>query len=106
MRSLDFKKGADGYLKRPDRARACDFITDFERIGRRSLDRPEWKGRPELFNIYFVREAVPPGRPDGGCRGMNLTMGIANWSVRAAGNFSRTGVYTPGVISIHGEPDQ
>ena len=57
VRSLDFEKGGEGYLWRPDRARACDYITDFERIGRRSLQRPEWKGRLKLFNIYFVRGA-------------------------------------------------
>jgi hypothetical protein len=54
VRSLDFQKGSGGYLWRPDRARACDFVTDFERIGRQSLRRPEWKGRLKLFNAYFV----------------------------------------------------
>ena len=54
VRSMDCEKGGDGYAWRPDRARATDYVADFERIGRRSLQRPEWKGRLTLFNIYFV----------------------------------------------------
>jgi hypothetical protein len=57
VRSVDFAKGTPGYLWRPDRARACDYLADFERIGRLSLRRPEWKGRLKLFNVYFVRGA-------------------------------------------------
>ena len=57
VRSLDFEKPSTGYLWRPDRARACEYIADFERIGRRALRRPEWKGRLKLFNMYFVRGA-------------------------------------------------
>jgi hypothetical protein len=55
VRSMDLEKGMNGYLWRPDRARATDYIADFERIGRRSLRRPEWRGRLKLFNVYFVR---------------------------------------------------
>ncbi len=57
IRSLDLEKSSEGYLWRPDRARACDYVADFERIGRRALNRPEWKGRLKLFNVYFVRGA-------------------------------------------------
>ena len=57
VRSVDLERGGDGYLWRPDRARACDYIADFESIGRRSLRRPEWKGRLKLFDVYFVRGA-------------------------------------------------
>jgi hypothetical protein len=57
VRSLDFEKPSTGYLWRPNRARACEYIADFERMGRRALRRPEWKGRLKLFNKYFVRGA-------------------------------------------------
>jgi len=57
VRSVDFDSPLEGYQWRPDRARACEFIADFERIGRRGLRRPEWKGRLRLFNAYFVRGA-------------------------------------------------
>jgi hypothetical protein len=52
--SLDLDKPSSGYLWRPDRARACDYVADFERIARHALRRPEWKGRLKLFNICFV----------------------------------------------------
>jgi len=57
VRSVDFDSPLAGYHWRPDRARACEYIADFERIGRRALRRPEWKGRLKLFNAYFVRGA-------------------------------------------------
>lgn len=57
VRSVDFDSPLEGYQWRPDRARACEYIADFERIGRRALRRPEWKGRLKLFNVYFVRGA-------------------------------------------------
>ena len=57
LRSVDFDSPLEGYQWRPDRARACEYIADFERIGRQALRRPEWKGRLKLFNAYFVRGA-------------------------------------------------
>jgi hypothetical protein len=54
IHSLDLDKPSSGYLWRPDRARACEYVADFERIGRRALGRAEWKGRLKLFNICFV----------------------------------------------------
>ena len=54
IHSVDLGKPSAGYLWRPDRARACEYLADFERIGRRSLARPEWKGRLKLFNLCFV----------------------------------------------------
>ena len=48
VRSLDMEKPSAGYQWRPDRARACEYVADFERIGRRALRRPEWKGRLKL----------------------------------------------------------
>src|SRR5277367_886794 len=54
VRSLDWEKPSSGYQWRPDRGRACEYIADFERIGRRSLQRAEWKGRLKLFELYFI----------------------------------------------------
>lgn len=44
-----------GYQWRPSRARACEYVADFERIGRHALRRPEWNGRLKLFEAYFLR---------------------------------------------------
>jgi hypothetical protein len=41
--NLDMPSAA--YQWRPDRSRACEYVADFERIGRRALRRPEWRGR-------------------------------------------------------------
>jgi hypothetical protein len=96
VRSLDFEKPSGGYLWRPDRARACEYIADFERIGRHALRRPEWKGRLKVFNIYFVRGADYR-------RAIRL-VGVAEATFdywyrevkRAIGaEFSRTGLYPP-----------
>jgi hypothetical protein len=56
-RAFDLEAPSDGYIWRPDRARACEYVADFERIARQALARPEWKGRRKLFNVYFVRGA-------------------------------------------------
>jgi hypothetical protein len=63
VRAVNLEAPSSGYQWRPSCSRACDFIADFERIGRQALHRPEWKGRLKLFEIYFVhsveyREAV------------------------------------------------
>ena len=42
---------------RPQPGRACEYVLDFERIGRRTLGRSEWKGGLKPFNVYFVRGA-------------------------------------------------
>jgi len=96
VRSLDFEKPLAGYLWRPDRARACDYVADFERIGRHALRRPEWKGRLKLFNVYFVRGAeygrairlvgVAEGTFDYWYREVKRSIGA---------EFSRTGLYPP-----------
>lgn len=52
---LDVPAASHGYQWRPDRARAADYVADFEQAGRRALDRPSWKGRQRLFAIYFLR---------------------------------------------------
>jgi hypothetical protein len=96
VRSLDFEKPSAGYLWRPDRARACDYVADFERIGRHALRRPEWKGRLRLFDVYFVRGAE--------YRRAIRMVGVAEGTFdywyrevkRATGaEFSRTGLYPP-----------
>jgi hypothetical protein len=96
VRSLDFERPSAGYLWRPDRARACDYVADFERIGRHALRRPEWKGRLKLFNVYFVRGAeyrrairlvgVAEGTFDYWYREVKRSIGA---------EFSRTGLYPP-----------
>ncbi len=55
--SIDLENPSAGYQWRPEPGRACEFIADFERIGRRALAHAEWKGRLKLFNVYFVRGA-------------------------------------------------
>lgn len=52
--SLDLESPSGGYQWRPDRSRACEYLADFERLGRHALRRPEWKGRLKLFEVYFV----------------------------------------------------
>lgn len=55
--ALDLGNPSSGYQWRPEPGRACEYVLDFERIGRRALNRAEWKGRLKLFNVYFVRGA-------------------------------------------------
>jgi hypothetical protein len=55
--SIDLENPSAGYQWRPEPGRACEYIVDFDRIGRRALAHPEWKGRLKLFNVYFVRGA-------------------------------------------------
>jgi len=55
--ALDLANPSAGYQWRPEPGRACEYVLDFERIGRRALGRSEWKGRLKLFNVYFVRGA-------------------------------------------------
>ena len=38
------------------RAHRPEYVADYERIGRRALRRPEWKGRLKLFEIYFLSD--------------------------------------------------
>jgi hypothetical protein len=54
VRALNLDKPSEGYHWRPDRLRACEYIADFERIGRRTLRRQEWRGRLKLFETYFI----------------------------------------------------
>ena len=96
VRSLNLEKPSFGYEWRPDRARACEYIADFERIGRRALKRPEWKGRLKLFEIYFLGSLE--------YRTAMRLVGVAEGTFdywyrevkRATGaEFSRTGLFPP-----------
>jgi hypothetical protein len=53
--ALDWERSSEPYHWRPERARAEEYIADFERIAERALRRPEWRGRLKLFRIYFLR---------------------------------------------------
>ena len=96
VRSLDLDAPSQGYQWRPSRARACEYVADFERIGRAALRRPEWKGRLKLFNICFVegtqyRQAI---------RLVGVAEGTFDYWYRevkrALGpEFSRTGLFPP-----------
>jgi len=54
IRAVDPESPYEGYRWRPTRARAAEFVADYERIARMALRRPEWKGRLKLFEIFFV----------------------------------------------------
>jgi hypothetical protein len=96
VRALDLDSPSCGYQWRPERSRACEYVADFERIGRQALKRPAWKGRLKLFEIYFV------GGAD--YRSAISLVGVAEGTFdywlqevkKAAGReFSRTGLYPP-----------
>src|SRR5208282_411997 len=94
--ALDLGSPSSGYLWRPDRARACEYIADFERIGRHALRRPKWKGRLKLFNVYFLRGAEYRRA----VRLVGVTEGTFYYWYkevkRAVGaEFSRTGLFPP-----------
>src|SRR5579864_4642390 len=96
VQSLALEKPSEGYRWRPDRARACEYVADFERIGRHMLRRPEWKGRLRLFETYFVagveyRRAiqlvgVAEGTFDYWFQEVKRTLGA---------EYSRTGIFPP-----------
>jgi hypothetical protein len=94
--AVDLESPSSGYRWRPDRARACEYVADFERIGRHALKRPEWKGRLKLFETYFLHETE--------YRAAIRLVGVAEgtfdyWYAevkRAVGSeFSRTGLFPP-----------
>ncbi len=96
VRPLVLERPANGYAWRPVRARACEYVADFERIGRHALRRPEWKGRLKLFETYFL-EGVEYRRAIS-------VVGVAEGTFdywfrevkRALGaEFSRTGLFPP-----------
>jgi hypothetical protein len=96
VRALDLETPSAGYRWRPERSRACEYIADFERIGRQALRRSEWKGRLKLFETYFV-DGVEYRRAIG-------LVGVAEGTFdywfqevkRAVGaEYSRTGLFPP-----------
>lgn len=97
VRALNLDMPSSGYQWRPDRARACEYIADFERIGRHALRRPEWKGRLKVFHTYFVRGADyrHAVRLVGAAEGtFDYWFGEVK---RVVGReFSRTGLFPPG----------
>jgi hypothetical protein len=105
VRSLDLEMSSPGYQWRPTRARACEYVADFERIGRHALRRPEWKGRLRLFNVYFVRKTeyrrairlvgVAEGTFDYWYGEVKRTLGA---------EFSRTGLFPPSRYFHRGRP--
>jgi hypothetical protein len=54
VKSLGVEAASEGYRWRPSRARACEYVADFERIGRNALRRPQWEGRLRVFETYFL----------------------------------------------------
>jgi hypothetical protein len=97
VRALDLGVPSSGYHWRPDRARACEYVADFERIGRLALRRPEWKGRLKLFRAYFIQgsDYQTAVRIVGVAEGtFDYWFGEVK---RAVGReFSRAGLYPPG----------
>ena len=96
VRALDMESPYSGYQWRPARARASEYVADYERIGREALRRPEWKGRLKLFEIYYIHSVEYR-------RAISL-VGVAEgtfdyWMAevkRAVGHeLSRTGMFPP-----------
>jgi hypothetical protein len=96
VQSVDLDTPSAGYQWRPCRGKACEFVADFERIGRRGLRRPEWKGRLRLFETYFLdgmeynkarsEIGVAEGTFDYWYQEVKKTLGM---------EFSRTGLFPP-----------
>ncbi len=96
VRSLTLHLPSGGYRWRPSRARACEYLTDFERIGRHALRRPEWKGRLKLFEIYFLE----PSEYRAAIRRLGVAEGTFDYWYREVkrvlgAEFSRTGLFPP-----------
>lgn len=96
VRPVVLERPANGYSWRPARARACEYVADFERIGRNALRRSEWKGRLKLFETYFLQGVE--------YRSAIRLVGVAEGTFdywfrevkRAVGaEFSRTGLFPP-----------
>lgn len=96
VRSITLETPSSGYQWRPARARACEYVADFERIGRHALRRPEWKGRLKLFDIYFlnISEYRTAIRQLGVAEGtFDYWHREVKWTLGA--EFSRTGLFPP-----------
>jgi len=53
---VDLQRPSAGYIWRPERSRAAEYVADFEAAARRALRREEWKGRRKVFRVYFQRD--------------------------------------------------
>lgn len=97
MAAIDLESPSDGYQWRPERARAEEYVADFEMIAGRALKRPEWRGRLKLFRIYFLRGleyqramtlvGVSPGTFD---------YWVTEVKKACGREFARTGLFPPG----------
>lgn len=96
VRSIDLDMPSTGYQWRPVRARACEYMADFERIGRSGLNRPEWKGRLRPFEVYFV-EGVDYSKAKSfvGVAEGTFDYWFAEVKRTLGAEFSRTGLYPP-----------
>jgi hypothetical protein len=60
VRALDMESPSSGYKWRPVRARASEYMADYERIGRGALRRPQWNGKAEAFrDLLFAQRGIP-----------------------------------------------
>lgn len=96
VRALNIEAPSTGYQWRPTRARACEYVADFERIAHHALRRPEWKGRLKLFRTYFLHGADYQQT----LRLVGVSQGTFDYWFgevkRAVGReFSRTGLFPP-----------
>lgn len=97
MAAIDLESPSDGYRWRPERARAEEYVADFEMIAQRALRRPEWRGRLKLFRLYFLRGfeyqramtlcGVAPGTFD---------YWVGEVKKACGREFGRTGLFPPG----------
>ena len=96
VRSIDLDNPSSGYQWRPDRGRACEYVADFERIGRNGLRRPEWKGRLRLFETYFVNGTeYDKARSAVGVSEGTFDYWYQEVKKAVGAEFSRTGLYPP-----------
>jgi hypothetical protein len=97
VRSITLQMPPGGHQWRPGRARACEYLADFERIGRHALRRPEWKGRLKLFEIYFLERS----EYQAAIRRLGVAEGTFDYWYREVkralgAEFLRTGLFPPG----------
>ena len=96
VRALDMESPSSGYQWRPVRARASEYMADYERIGRGALRRPQWKERLKLFEIYYLhsveyRRAISlVGVAEG-----TFDYWMAEVKRAVGGELSRTGLFPP-----------
>jgi hypothetical protein len=96
VRCVDLETTSDGYQWRPDRGRACEYVADFERIGRNGLRRPEWQGRLRLFEAYFLQGlAYEKARAEVGVAEGTFDYWYQEVKKALGAEFSRTGLFPP-----------